>query len=173
MMADTTDLLARADSLIRAEPGPARDDRRGTSLPLRRRRTFIASAAAPVGEPEALAAAEDHEDLPLLTEVVPPDATTVSRTRQAGEFVLRTKLAANLAESVGRRLQQQLPELVDAALRAAADQLSRGIGEAMQSAVADFLDQRGQLNLPLDPPGDGRAAVQAPALRAEDRSDPV
>lgn len=161
-MADTSDLLVRADSLIRAEPGPARDDRRGTSLPLRRRRTFIASAAT------------DHEDLPVLTEVVPPpDATTVSRTRQDGEFALRSKLAADLAESVGRRLQQRLPELVDVALRVAADELSRGIGEAMQSAVADFLDQRGQLSLPLEPPGDGQAAVQAPAVRAEDRSDPV
>lgn len=153
-MAKDGDLIRRADSLINPEADPAGVDRRESSRRLRRRRSFIASVDRPVKlTPPDRNGAED-EDLPVLTEVVSPETLPEAKAADI-ETELRSMLATDLADVVDRQLRNDLPELIEAALCGAAEQLQRGLATTIETALHDFLSQRGQLRLPLEDPGDG------------------
>jgi hypothetical protein len=162
-MAEDGDLIRRADSLINPEADPAGVDRRESSRRLRRRRSFIASVDRPVKlTPPDRSGAED-EDLPVLTEVVSP-AEALPEAKAAGIVTgLRPLLATDLADVVDRQLRNDLPVLIEAALCGAAEQLQRGLATTIETALHDFLTQRGQLRLPLEDPGNGpQGAPDAP-----------
>jgi hypothetical protein len=153
-MAEDGDLIRRADSLINPEADPAGVDRREGSRRLRRRRSFIASVDRPVKPtPPDRNGAED-EDLPVLTEVVSPETLPEAKAADI-ETELRSMLATDLADVVDRQLRNDLPELIKAALCGAAEQLQRGLATTIETALHDFLSQRGQMRLPLEDPGDG------------------
>jgi hypothetical protein len=156
-MAEDGDLIGRADSLINPEAATAAGDRRESSRRLRRRRSFIASNT-PAEQPAQLTPpdrAADDEDLPVLTEVVSPAEAVPEATAADIDTGLRPMLAANLADLVDRQLRNDLPALIEAALGDAAEPLQRGLATTIETALRDFLTQRGQLRLPLEDPGSG------------------
>lgn len=157
-MADPGDVVDRADALMR------------------RRRSFVAKAPAPVpvasqsvdgeaggqdrnaaptiGEVEVL---EDLDDLPVLTDVVAIDDEFNVAGNRLHERIDETQvalLAAQIAHAIGEQLAADLPQLIETALDSAGEQLSRGIGATMETALQDFIARRRQLALPLEEPRD-------------------
>ena len=156
-MADPGDVVDRADALMR------------------RRRSFVAKAPAPVpvvSETDARAAGgqdrmavptsgegEDLDDLPVLTDVVAVDDELDAGDRRQ-ERIDETQvalLAAEIALAIGEQLAADLPRLIETALDSAGEQLSRGIGATMETALQSFIARRRQLALPLDEPHDDDA----------------
>ncbi|MBK7675229.1 MAG: hypothetical protein IPJ27_11005 [Candidatus Accumulibacter sp.] len=164
-MSDDSDLISRANSLINADAGTAGSGRE-ISRRMRRRRSFLASTIAndtADGLSPPARAGDDDDDLPVLTEVV-----LAARTTSEEEFVnprdnLRPALAADLAHHIDRQLSSELPMLIEVTLRNAAAQLRLGIDAVIETAVQDFLAERGQLRLPLEHrvTGEEAAADQA------------
>jgi hypothetical protein len=151
LMSDDSDLISRANSLINADAGTAGSSRE-SSRRTRRRRSFLATKANDTADVLSLPARAggDDDDLPVLTEVV-----LAARTTSAEEFVshgdnLRPALAADLAHLIDRQLSSELPILIEVTLRNAAEQLRLGIDAVIETAVQDFLAERGQLRLPLE-----------------------
>lgn len=170
------DLLSRADSLINAETGAAHSDRRESLRRLPRRRSFVASTTVTATPAVHLSPpSSDDDDLPLLTDVVIPAPTGPEEDVDHMASRLRSTLAADLADLVDRRLSSELPALLDAALVKAADHLRHGIAATIDTALRDFVAERGQLRLPLAEPDSGQAATarQQPAAHPEPPRDPV
>jgi hypothetical protein len=161
-MADDSDLIDRANSLINADTAAAGSNRE-SSRRLRRRRSFLASTPLEITALPALPAraAGDDDDLPLLTEVVLPAPIAAEKSASKVAPVRRQDLAADLVDLIDPRLQSELPTLIDATVQHASDHLRRGIDAAVATAVRDFLTERGQLRLPLeDPAGGGEGASE-------------
>lgn len=59
-------------------------------------------------------------------------------------------LAAEIAHAIGEQFGADLPQLIETALDSAGEQLSRGIGATMETALQDFIARRRRLALPLD-----------------------
>lgn len=157
-MADPGDVVDRADALMR------------------RRRSFVAKAPAPVpvasqsvdsapGGQDRNAAPtiggvedlEDLDDLPVLTDVVAIDDEFNVAGNRLHERIDETQvalLAAQIAHAIGEQLAADLPQLIETALDSAGEQLSRGIGATMETALQDFIARRRQLALPLEEPRD-------------------
>jgi hypothetical protein len=133
-MADNSDVVDRVDSLMR------------------RRRSFVA-APANTPEPASLPLPQaDDDDLPVLTEVVPAQTVVSEERSEPFDETQVELLAADLARAIGQQLACDLPLLLEAALRNAAEELRAGIGAAMETALSDFIARRKQLQLPLDEP---------------------
>lgn len=156
-MADDKDLLSRADSLIKPE-GVANSERRESTRQMRRRRSFLASPTPSDVERFARRSSED-DGLPLLTEVVVPEEPEPEESVESIAAGLRPALAADLAKLIDLHLAAELPALVEASLLDAADHLRHGIEATITAALRDFIDQRGQLPLPLEDPDSSEAAA--------------
>ena len=148
-MADTDDVVERADALMR------------------RRRSFVAkvrasveqapepSAAAPLTAPVATALDEDA-DLPVLTDVVSPQDAQAGWDEAGAADEARIDdtqvalLASEIAHAIGEQLNSDLPGLIETALIDAGEQLRHGIAATMETALHDFIARRKQLPLPLD-----------------------
>lgn len=157
-MADDSDLIRRADSLLRAEAGTASDDRSVHPRPLHRRRSFVASTVAAAARETARGGATTpivDDDLPVLTEVVSPDQIVAEPVLDVAG--LRQTLSSDLAEALGNRLQQTLPALVEAALRRVADELQHALAETIGAALREFPAQA------ADAPQPGETGAQAVA----------
>lgn len=139
-MADNNDVFNRADSLIKG-----------------RRRAFVAAPVMPKLEAVDFAesAPAEEEDLPVLTEVVPPEAAVSEAAPDRFDETLVSILAADLAHSIESRLAVELPSLIEATLDSFQQDLRRGIIAATEAALKDFLARRQQLRLPLDEPNLG------------------
>jgi len=139
-MADNNDVFNRADSLIKG-----------------RRRAFVATPVMPrLAEVDfAAAAPAEDEDLPVLTEVVTPEAAVSEAGPDRFDETLVSILAADLAHSIESRLAVELPSLIEATLDSFQQDLRRGIVAATEAALKDFLARRQQLRLPLDEPNQG------------------
>ncbi|MBK1680082.1 hypothetical protein [Rhodocyclus tenuis] len=134
---ETGALVLRADSLMQ------------------KRRSFIATPRAVVVAPAAPAAppgpaAEpapggNEDDLPVLTEVVPPEATPAAMPPTALEEALAHRLAGELAQAIGDRLEAELPALVDASFARIEGDLRRDLRALAENALKDFLARRPQL----------------------------
>ncbi len=150
-MADPGDIVDRADALMR------------------RRRSFVAKAPAPApvlsetvgddaGGRDGVAATttgegDDLDDLPVLTDVIAIDDDFNDAGNRLQERIDDTRvalLAAEIAHAIGEQLAADLPQLIETALDSAGEQLSRGIGATMETALQDFIARRRQLALPLD-----------------------
>ncbi len=151
-MADDSDLIRRANSLLNAEAAGVAGDRREGPRRIGRRRSFIASTTPPetaAGAALPAPAASEDDDLPLLTEVVLPLETIPEDSAESIDARLRPGLAADLADRIARHLGNELPALLECALRQATEQVGQGIAATVETAMRDFLAQRGQLRLPL------------------------
>lgn len=135
------DVLNRIDSLI--HPGK------------HRRRSFLATPPAPTvtSGADEVASAPGDEDIPVLTEVVPPEAAVSEAAPDRFDETLVSILAADLAHSIEQRLGVEIPSLIEATLESLEQDLRRGIVAATEAALRDFLARRQQLRLPLDEPG--------------------
>lgn len=151
-MSDDSDLISRANSLINADAGTAGSSRE-ISRRMRRRRSFLASTDAKdtsnVSSPPTRAASDD-DDLPVLTEVVRTTGPAPGEEFASIGDNLRPALAADLADHIGRQLSSELPLLLEVTLLNAAGQLRHGIDAVIETAMQDFLAERGQLRLPLE-----------------------
>ena len=136
-MTESTDIIDRTDSLIQ------------------RRRSFVATrpnpAASSNAEPPASpATAAEDEGLPVLTEVVSPEAAVSEPKNERLDETQITLLAAEIAHAFGEQLANELPTLLEAALLQTSKNLRTGISSIMESALRDFLVRRHQLHLPLE-----------------------
>jgi hypothetical protein len=122
-----------ADTPVTSETTPAADE--GT-----------ATAAAPVP-----AVAIDEDDVPVLTEVVPPEAAPLALSAAAREEALAHRLAFDLAHAVGERLAAELPALIDSAWERVEDELRRGVRAIGERALKDFLASRQPSRPPPEP----------------------
>ncbi len=141
------------------------------AFPTRRRRSFLAAGRSESLEadtiPAALEKIAEEDDIPLLTEVVPPDQNENPAAPadepvpvpvpvpdlSAGFDVRLEELVAQMAEAIGRQMAYELPTLIEATLLNASEELRTGITATMEAALRDFSARRKQLQLPLDPPG--------------------
>lgn len=130
-MAEPVDIVDRADSLMQ------------------RRRTFVATRSV---SPAPLPAAED-DDLPVLTEVVSPEAAVAEPKTEHFDDTQVTLLASEIAHAFAEQLASDLPGLLETALLNAGKELRTGIATIMESALRDFLARRKQLHLPLEETG--------------------
>lgn len=130
-MAEPVDIVDRADSLMQ------------------RRRTFVATRSV---LPAPLPAAED-DDLPVLTEVVSPEAAVAEPKPERFDDTQVTLLASEIAHAFAEQLASDLPGLLETALLNAGKELRTGIATIMESALRDFLARRKQLHLPLEETG--------------------
>lgn len=101
----------------------------------------------------------EAEDLPVLTEVVDPDADlpvlvaeemprpeAIEPPPSAVDPAVLEALAHELARRLGERLAADIPDLVAGALQAAltgvTDDLRRGLAESTEAAIRDCLAER-------------------------------
>jgi hypothetical protein len=141
-MDETSDLVERADSLMRS---------RGAPFVGRRRRSFLAapeSAAAAASPPPA----SEDDDIPVLTDVVPADAAVAEHAPERVDEIPPSIAAPDFMHSVELRLASELPALIEATLSNARNELRAGINVILEAAWNDFLARRQQLPLPLDEP---------------------
>ena len=140
-MPESADVLDRTDALIQ------------------RRRSFVATRPAPTPTPAAPtqplpAAPPEHtvedEDLPVLTEVVSPEAAVSEPKNQRLDETQITLLAAEIAHAFAEQLANELPALLETALLQTSKNLRTGLSSIMESALREFLVRRRQLHLPLE-----------------------
>ena len=144
-MSEPSDVVDRADTLMR------------------RRRSFV---AAPVVRPQPVNATQnvvageaapritgEDDDLPVLTEVLPAEASVFEERDDRFDETQVSLLAADIAHAIGQQLTCDLPSLIEAALLNAGEELRNGISATLETALNDFIARRKQLRLPLDEPG--------------------
>ena len=136
-MATSSDVVDRADSLMR------------------RRRSFVATPppSQPVQASEPPTVGED-DDIPVLTEVVSPEAAVSESSTNRVDETQIPLLASELAHAIGQQLTYELPTLLEAVLINAGEELRTGITETMETALRDYIARRKQLRLPLEETGD-------------------
>ena len=132
-MADSSDVVDRADSLMR------------------RRRSFVAAPPA-IQPPQVVEAPRviEEDDIPVLTEVVSAEAAVSEDRPQHDDDTQVTLLASDLAHAIGQQLAYELPTLLEAVLINAGEELRVGITETMEAALRDYIARRKQLRLPLE-----------------------
>ena len=138
-MADSSDVVDRADSLMR------------------RRRSFV--AAPPASQPAHIDIVEtprivEEDDIPVLTEVVSAEAAVSEESPHREDDTQITLLASDLAHAIGQQLTYELPTLLEAVLINAGEELRIGITETMETALRDYIARRKQLRLPLEDTND-------------------
>lgn len=120
----------------------------------KRRRSFVAVpltlAESPPLPPPAPVSVED--DLPLLTEVIQPEAASGTTASPVIDETLLALLARDIAHAIDQQMHIELPMLIEATLQNAKDELRAGIDSTISIAVRDYLASRQQLRLPLDDP---------------------
>jgi hypothetical protein len=152
-MAEPSDILSRADSLMRPEGSALGVRADGGPFGGRRRRSFVA-APQPAPDTEPAAATEEpsveEDDLPVLTEVVSAEGTVSSPPDERFDETLLAIIVADIAHSIEQQLAIELPTLVEASLLNVMEELRAGVSATVESALRDFLVRRRQLRLPLD-----------------------
>lgn len=138
-MADSSDVVDRADSLMR------------------RRRSFVATP--PASQPAHIDIVEtprivEEDDIPVLTEVVSAEAAVSEESPHREDDTQITLLASDLAHAIGQQLTYELPTLLEAVLINAGEELRIGITETMETALRDYIARRKQLRLPLEDTND-------------------
>ncbi len=116
----------------------------------------LASSADTPSEPKAPLAADDadDEDLPVLTEVVPPEASVGGMTAAALEDRLAHQLASELGQTFSAYLERELPALIETACQNLADTVRRDVRAIGENALKEFLAHRGSRYTPPDTASD-------------------
>ncbi len=139
-MKENTTVVERADALMR------------------RRRSFVASPRPRPSPPDELPTATifnvlqkrtEDDDLPLLTDEVPPEALheddTLRQQRIAAELSaclaerLAAELSAELVRAIEQRLAAELPTLIEAILLNTGQELRAGIEASVGEVCRDFV----------------------------------
>lgn len=127
-MSASDDIVSRADSLMK------------------RRRSFVAGQPAAEQAP----APDEDEDLPVLTEIVAPEAALAEAPPDRLDDTQLALQAADLAQAVQQRLAAELPDLIDACLALVEREIQEGIADIVDNALKAFIAQR----QPAAPPPD-------------------
>ena len=142
-MDEHSDLVDRADALMRPD-GPA----------ARRRRSFVA-VTAHREETAGVLLPANEDDLPLLTEVVSAEETVAQTRPDRIDETLLAVIASDLVHTMQQQIAIELPTLIEASLISAQDELRNGINSTLELALRNFLARRQQLRLPFDDPDTG------------------
>lgn len=137
------------DPAAPATPRPTADE------PWRSRRRRFVAALKPAQRDAMLA--PDDADIPLLTDVVPPETAEAASAVVAGtapELCADPypKLVSQLRQAVDQRLAADLPILLAASLADTARVLRQTIDASIASALSDFIRPSGQPCPPPAPP---------------------
>ncbi len=131
----------------------------------RRRRSFLAvKPEAPLDIDTVPAALDlEEDDIPVLTEVVPPNTPIEAEATEQVEpdepasvdpmIAVEARieeLAADMARAIAEQMAYELPTLIEATLLNAGTELRNGITATMETALREYIAQRKQLNLPLE-----------------------
>lgn len=135
-MADNFDVVERADTLM-----------------MGRRRSFVATSFKKTAAAAPPPTTAEDDDLPVLTEIVPVEATVSADRAGRLDETQVILLAHEIAQAFGQQLAYELPTLLEAVLLNAGEELRAGITSTMETALRDFIARRKQLSLPLDEPG--------------------
>ncbi|WP_153111352.1 hypothetical protein [Propionivibrio limicola] len=161
-MAETPDIVERADSFMQrrrrfvanrpAEPTPAEDTEPGDNT-------------APPDESDLSAenGLDFDEDIPVLTEVILPDETSLAEADDRVEPLLLCPntaraeadappafpsdeeieaLALDIAQTIDLQLAYELPTLLEATLCKVSEELRIGIAATIETALRNYLTQR-------------------------------
>ena len=142
-MAEQSDAADRVNSLMRPAGKPPVG---------RRRRSFVAAPADAVETTIAPLPANEDEDLPVLTDVVPAEITVSAPPADHFDETLLSIIASDFVHCIEQQLAIELPMLIEATLINAQNELRTGINSTLDMALRDFLARRQQLRLPLDEP---------------------
>jgi hypothetical protein len=155
-MTEPSDVLSRADFLMRPDGSALGGRADGGPFGGRRRRSFVAaSQPAPDTEPAVTAqqTSDEDDDLPVLTAVVAPETTVSPPPDERFDETLLAIVVADIAHSIEQQLAIELPTLVEASLLNVMEELRAGVSATVESTLRDFLVRRRQLRLPLDDSG--------------------
>ena len=141
-MAENTDIVGRADALMRPDASSFGS----------RRRAFIAAADDKTAAISAPQPADDDGDFPVLTEIVPNEPPVPEAQATRDDEALLAIIASDLVHNLEQQLAIELPTLIEAALVNAQIELRSGINSTMSMALHDFLARRQQLRLPFEDP---------------------
>lgn len=144
-MSEPSDVVDRADTLMRRR-------RSFVAAPVIHRPPVSAPPSAASGEANPGGAGED-DDLPVLTEVLPAEASVFEGAGERFDETQVSLLASDIAHAIGQQLACDLPSLIETALVNASEELRDGISATLETALRDFIARRKQLRLPLDEPG--------------------
>lgn len=112
----------------------------------------VETPAPPISPAPAADAAPAEDDLPVLTEIIPPEAMPAAMPAAAVEEALAHRLASELAQAVGERLEAELPALIDASFARIENDLRHDLRALAENALKDFLARRQQLPAHAEPP---------------------
>ena len=98
-------------------------------------------AAALLAATPTLAISED-EDMPILTEVVSPEAADSKGAPLPVDAAQVEALTAEIVESVKRRLSYELSTLLEAVLLNTVEELEAGIAASVETAIRGFMEQK-------------------------------
>lgn len=128
---------------------------------IRKRRSYVAQGDLPretgarAPQVEAFPAANEDDDVPVLTEVVDIAEVSTDAPIRTGPTPIEPMLdaiAAELVNALQQRLADELPPLLDTAFEHFSAEVRVGIRGITDTAVRDFIERRRQLNLPLVDP---------------------
>ena len=145
-MSESNPLVERVDALLKrhqqqaaaaqaaslAQPAPTAED---PALP-----------AGAAGMPAAAQAASADDDIPVLTEIVDPEALPVADGQahaEALEAAVLEKLLAELDRAVQSRLNRAIGEVVEQAMDGLRVDLSVRVRDVVRDAVAEALRKQG------------------------------
>lgn len=116
-----------------------------TDLLIQRRRTFLATRPPPQATappPPSISKQTppiEDDDLPVLTEIVSPEAAVSEQKYERLNETQITLLASEIAHAVGEQLANELPALIETTLLQTRKDLRAGISSIMESALRDFI----------------------------------
>lgn len=110
-------------------------------LLMQRRRSFVATPtpATPVAESKAAKFADvvEDDDVPVLTEVLTAEPASAVSPTSVGETLPRL-IADDLRQAIERRLDLELPRLVEASVVCLEQDLRRGMLAAIDAALEEL-----------------------------------
>ena len=126
----------------------------------RRRRSFLAMKRETPFDIDTVPAEPEEDDIPVLTEVIPPDAPIEAKAVEQEEppgadplITVESRIeeqAADMARAIAEQMAYELPTLIEATLLNAGTELRNGITATMETALREYIARSKQLNLPLE-----------------------
>lgn len=114
----------------------------GHSTVGRRRRAFVAAPSPMIdNSPVPPPALSEDDDLPVLTEVVSVEAAVSEQKTEHLDEAQISLLASVITHAIEQQLANDLPGLLESALREASESLRAGIAVSMENALHDVLSR--------------------------------
>lgn len=166
---------ARGDAASADEATPTAGTRTPDERGRSRRRRFVAAVRRDAADSSVQSLTTiDEGDIPVLTDIVAPDAPGTQPDQTAHEPLAddRAALAAELLDALNRRLADGLPMLIEASLAEVARSLRRAIDATIAKTLNDFITQCGQISPSPAEPVTGAADAFAAGTECDAERSP-